>query len=660
MHHEAIFYAQLIWDASGAPRSATYGDIYFSLEDGVAETEHVFLSGNKLAERFVGLEDSSHFVIGETGFGSGLNFFCAAARFLETAPPGARLYFVSVEKNPFHPTDLLRAAAGLPDTMQSLAKELIGQYPPLLGGLHRLVLAEGRIHLNLFLGEAEAGLQGMCFAADAWFLDGFAPGLNPDIWTEKLLQTIAAKSHSRTTLATFTSAGEVRRTLEKTGFKVLRTKGYGRKRHMIVAHRDRDTIDSPHENATHSPSIQQAADTLQKKRKKVHVVVVGSGLSGACTAFQLRRTGHKVTVLEAADNIAAGGSGNPQGALYIKPGVEWSTHTRLHIAAYQYACRFYANIAGLPPTVWNQSGLLAQASNPKESARQDKLLELNHYPEAFVRSLSGQAASLSSRINLTTGGLWFQDGGWLKPQAACVALLENSGVQVNCGSTVRKVRQDTLTNRLLVETDEDSILCEHLVLATAQWPDIVFDVELGVPQLPLKPISGQVSLFRPSPALAPLACVICGDGYVIPCDNDLQLTGATFHVNRNDSAACAEDDRKNLQKLALLVAIKRQDIESITIAANRVAVRYSLPDYMPVAGRLDNKFPTTSATAASVCTKLSTPSLWFIGGLGSKGIALAPLLSQAICDAITDAPAPLEYDIIDRLCPHRFTTRKAK
>ena len=220
--------ARLEWDEQGQPLSSQFADVYFSNENALAETRYVFLANNQLPERFAALTADQQLVIGETGFGTGLNFLCAWQLFEQHAVASARLHFVSVEKFPLNKADLQRALALWPE-LEAYAEQLLAQYVALHPGFQRLVFANGRIILTLLIGDALELFGQLDGQIDAWFLDGFAPAKNPDMWTPELFAELARLSHAHTTLGTFTSTGYVRRRLNDAGFKMKRVPGLGKK-----------------------------------------------------------------------------------------------------------------------------------------------------------------------------------------------------------------------------------------------------------------------------------------------------------------------------------------------------------------------------------------------------------------------------------------------
>ncbi|MFA6040569.1 MAG: tRNA (5-methylaminomethyl-2-thiouridine)(34)-methyltransferase MnmD [Methylophilus sp.] len=224
----------LVW-RDGQPYSSLYGDVYYSTDihnplQGLEETDYVFLLHNQLAQRWQNLSNAS-FVIAETGFGTGLNFLSACQLWLNKAPATAKLHFISVEKHPLTRDELAQAQAMWP-SLNLVSNTLLEQYGDLSAGLHDYILLDGRITLSLLIGDASQMLSQLQAQVDAWFLDGFSPAKNPDMWQDSLYMQIARLSKADTTFATFTSAGMVRRGLQAVGFNVKKAAGYGKKREM--------------------------------------------------------------------------------------------------------------------------------------------------------------------------------------------------------------------------------------------------------------------------------------------------------------------------------------------------------------------------------------------------------------------------------------------
>lgn len=218
----------------GQPYASAFQDVYFSTDNGLEETKFVFLTQNDLNTRFKALKNAN-FTIAETGFGTGLNFLSTWQLWSEHAPSDSCLHFISVEKYPLSVDDISLALAYWP-TLAEFCQQLLAQYQQLSPGIHQLSFVDGKVTLSLLIGDVAEMLPQINTQVDAWFLDGFSPAKNPDMWSATLFQNMARLSHSLTTFATFTSAGDVRRGLQAVGFQVNKLAGFGKKREMLRGH----------------------------------------------------------------------------------------------------------------------------------------------------------------------------------------------------------------------------------------------------------------------------------------------------------------------------------------------------------------------------------------------------------------------------------------
>ncbi|MBE0495947.1 MAG: tRNA (5-methylaminomethyl-2-thiouridine)(34)-methyltransferase MnmD [Campylobacterales bacterium] len=220
--------ATLVWDEEGQPFCPEFGDYYFSKHGGLDESRYVFLEGNALLERWANQE---RFVIGEWGFGTGLNLLAVWELFSTCEAPPKELLFVSFEGSPLCKEDMAQAHALWP-SLAPYAAWLQEAYPPLVQGAHELRF--GSLHVRLIFDHARRALPLFPTNVDAWFLDGFAPSKNAEMWEESLFKHLATCSNQGATFATFTAASKVRKGLEAVGFKVRKISGFGKKREMSV------------------------------------------------------------------------------------------------------------------------------------------------------------------------------------------------------------------------------------------------------------------------------------------------------------------------------------------------------------------------------------------------------------------------------------------
>ena len=253
------------FDADGQPRSKRFGDVYFSREGGLAEARAVFLAGCGLPQRWAGRR---RFMAGELGFGTGLNIAALLELWRTHRPPGGQLSIFSVEAEPLSADDARRALAAFPE-IAPIAERLLSQWPGRRAGFHRVDLPELGATLDLAVMDAEAALRAWSGRADAWFLDGFAPAVNPGMWTEPLMALVAARSASGAVAATYTVAGQARRALAAAGFELARQPGFGGKRERLEARYPGDAALEP----------------------MPRIVIVGAGIAGAALARALTALG---------------------------------------------------------------------------------------------------------------------------------------------------------------------------------------------------------------------------------------------------------------------------------------------------------------------------------------------------------------------------------
>jgi tRNA 5-methylaminomethyl-2-thiouridine biosynthesis bifunctional protein len=221
----------ILWREGEPPRSRRYGDLYFSRDDGLAEAREVFLAGCGLPDAWA---RRRIFTVAELGFGTGLNIAALLDLWSREGPPNGHLTIFSVEADPLEAEDAARALRAWPE-LSSVAAALIARWPVGAPGFHRLDLPAWRARLDLAVMEAGDALRAWTGAADAWFLDGFAPALNPRMWRPEVLNLVAARSASGARAATYTVAGQVRRDLAAAGFAVERKPGFGAKRQRLEA-----------------------------------------------------------------------------------------------------------------------------------------------------------------------------------------------------------------------------------------------------------------------------------------------------------------------------------------------------------------------------------------------------------------------------------------
>ncbi|MDF2181393.1 bifunctional tRNA (5-methylaminomethyl-2-thiouridine)(34)-methyltransferase MnmD/FAD-dependent 5-carboxymethylaminomethyl-2-thiouridine(34) oxidoreductase MnmC [Neptuniibacter sp. CAU 1671] len=630
-----------------SPHSEAFDDIYFNPLHGKEESLYVFWQGNLLNEKLAG-NVQTVFTIAETGFGTGLNFLCTAQSFIGQSKEAQCLHFISVEKYPLALTDLAKSHTCWPE-FKSLSDQLIQQYPPSTPGVYTLAFLEGRIKLTLIIGDAASGFSQLSAMVDAWYLDGFAPSKNPEMWSDALFQQMARLSHKGTTFATFTAAGAVRRGLQAVGFEVEKRKGFGQKRERLVGRYLQDNIPEP----TVTPWFD-----LPSQARPEQVVISGAGLAGCTTAWALAQRGIKVTVLDAADKPAQGGSGNPQGALYTKLSVKPTLQSELHLCASHFSLNL---LRQLDPeqTFWSECEVVQIATDDAERTRQQALINEAAYPQEIVEDGSKDTLSKLTQQTVTHDGLIMKLAGWVSPADFCRALLNHPCIDYVPDSQLTELTyQDGMW---IVQTAAQKtyhtstvILCQ--AEATSQF--------VQTQHLPLKPIRGQVSIIPASVTNQKLNQVICGDGYISPPFRDHYCFGATFELKSTSLEITDSGHDTNLHNLAKVLPDLAADFEkSKHLLTGRVSFRCSTPDYLPIVGpapdpettlerfaplRKDRKWKFSNVSASHL------PGLYVNCGHGSKGLVTTPLCGEYLAALICAEPLPMRKPIHDALNPSRF------
>ncbi|WP_278959678.1 bifunctional tRNA (5-methylaminomethyl-2-thiouridine)(34)-methyltransferase MnmD/FAD-dependent 5-carboxymethylaminomethyl-2-thiouridine(34) oxidoreductase MnmC [Aquipseudomonas alcaligenes] len=640
-------HAQLDWNDQGQPLSRQFGDVYFSRDDGLGETRHVFLAGNDLPARFAALPAGSRLVIGETGFGTGLNFLCAWQLFDQLAPADACLHFVSVEKYPLTAADLQRALALWPE-LAPWSGQLLEQYRAIHPGFQRLVLDGGRVVLTLLIGDALQMLPQLDARIDVWFLDGFAPDKNPQMWTPPLFQELARLSAPGASLATFTSKGTVRRDLIEAGFAMRRAPGYGKKWEILCGRFE-----------AHAPAAEKPWHARPPRPEVREALVIGAGLAGCATAASLAARGWQVTLLERHEAVAQEASGNPQGVLYLKLSAHGTALSQLVLAGFGHTRRLLQHLQ--QGHDWDACGVLQLAFDAPEAGRQAKLAEA--FPADLLHSLSREQAEARAGVALPAGGLFYPDAGWVHPPALCRQLASHPRIRLLTHSEALELRR--VDGRWQVLNGE-RLLAEAPVAILAG----ATEVRRFAAELPLKRIRGQISRLPQTTRSAELACVVCAEGYVAPPRGGEHTLGASFDFHSQDCAPTAAEHAGNLELLREISAdlAERLDADRLDPAQleGRAAFRCTSPDYLPIVGPLADPaaFAETYAVLGKDARQVpDSPCPWRDGlyvnsGHGSRGLITAPLCGELLAAWLNDEPLPLPHAVAEACHPNRFLLRK--
>jgi len=648
-------HAQLDWDDHGRPRSRVFDDVYFSDQSGLEETRYVFLEQNRLAERFAALSASGRLVIGETGFGTGLNFLCAWQLFEQHAVAGARLHFVSVEKYPLSPADLQRALALWPE-LKPLADQLLKHYVAIHQGFQRITLANGRVTLTLLIGDALEQLPQLDAQIDAWFLDGFAPAKNPDMWTAELFVELARLAAPGSTISTFTSTGWVRRLLNAAGFKMKRTPGIGHKWEILRG----EFLGWPPEVAPPVPEKPWFARPAAVNGER-RALVIGAGLAGCATASSLAARGWQVSLLERHALVAQEASGNPQGVLYLKLSAHGTALSQLIVSGFGYTRRLLESLQR--GTDWDDCGVLQLAFNAKEAERHAQLAAA--FPEDLLQWLEQPEAQNRAGVGLAHGGLYYPEGGWVHPPALCQAQAAQANIELLSHQEALELRK---VDDQWQAFDGERLLASAAVVVLAGAAEIKRFAQSA--ELPLKRIRGQITCLAETPQSQALTTVVCAEGYVAPARLGEHTLGASFDFNSDDLNPTTAEHVGNLAMLEEIstdlvtrLHISEQLVEDLQ---GRAAFRCTSPDYLPIVGPLADREAFLEAYAALSKDARLIPDIacpWLDGlyvnsGHGSRGLITAPLSGELLAAWLDNEPLPLPRSVAEACHPNRFALRR--
>lgn len=666
--------ADILWQETGAPYSSRFEDIYFSRQGGLAETEHVFIDANRLRQRWdsldrsnVGELDTSQtiFTVAELGFGTGLNFLCCWRAWQQQAPKTLRLHYIACEKFPLQVETLQRALKQWPELV-NFSISLLTSYPDHSPGYHRLLLTSqddaSSVTLDLYYGDAAQLLtaqpQRDNFKVDAWFLDGFAPRVNPDLWSPELMATLAQLSSAGTTLSTYSVAGHVVRTLQASGFDVQKMQGFGQKRHMLVG-----------EFSATVPNTQPDLNVswLQLPRDSArgnHVVVIGAGLAGCSVAASLAKRGYRVTVLEQSGEAATGASGNRQAVLQCRLNNAVNAGWQFNLQAFLYSSRHFSALQSKNPEIqWHQGGVLNLDTAFSSRQKSCPEVRMDLYSPAVVRRVEQQEASALCGIEIDGGGNYLALGGWLNPAALCRVYLQHSSITLVPNTAVRTLqRKDNLWQVFATDLTEPMAVAHHVIIANSYAANHLCQTA----SLPLVPLRGQVSYCQQSIASQDLSAVVCGLSYISPAADGLHSAGASYSKDISDLSLSAKEHDENVDRICR--HLPAGAISSSSVTDGRVSVRAGTGDRMPIVGPvvdfdlMATTYGGLSQRQRQAPTSASAyhPGLYISVGHGSHGMSNCPLSAEYIASLINNEASPLQTGLTECVHPARFFLRELR
>lgn len=600
-----------------APYSPAFDDIYFNPEDGIAESTHVFLEGNDLQERFKALKlepngNKKTFNIFETGFGTGLNFLLTAKLWQEIIAPDSEaveLHYWSVEQFPISPDDLktIYQTLGLESDH---SQALIQQYPDALPGIYTIEVGSG-IKLHLVLSSLDKALKELAlptqFRFDAWFLDGFAPSKNPDMWAKGLLHFMALHSKPGTTVATFTVASALRKPLPHYGFEIEKRPGFGRKREMLTASFTKKELSPP------KPTL--ADDYIKDFPLPQKVAIIGAGLAGCSLAHELQKQGIEAHLFEQHSTICSGASNMPSLVATPAMSIDHNAYSQLTFLGYEKLKRFIEQ-----ETVNNNTRVGHQLENQKYS-----LHHLKQYEETYSEQTWNRAEQLFKFDDINIA----HDGGSEVTPLHC---LKVPAIQVNGAEFCRLLTKAIPREQVHLSTKIDDMEklrdFDHIVITSGHSSPTLME-SLQLPQI--GPLRGQLTTLNRS---ITHKTPVNHDGHIAHHKDQLVI-GATFEKSTDDKIN-RESSLYNIEQANKRFGFNFSEKD---IVAEDAGIRATTYDRFPFCGHYKS---------------LDNAELWLNYGFGARGLCFALLCAEVTASAMLGRPSPLPKTLLSRISPLRI------
>ncbi len=663
--------SKLSYQKDGTPYCKRFDDIYFESESGYQQSNFVFIQKNQIVLRLQAAKQT--FIVAETGFGTGLNFLLTLQAYQKaqqtSAVQLAPLHFISVEKYPLSKEQLVQSLSIFPQ-LQTLALSLTNSYPDCpveeFAQEFQTTFLNGQVRLSLIFDDAAQGFSSLKCSkkglVDAWYLDGFTPAKNPDMWSKDLFFQIGRLAKDQATLTTFTVAGFVKRQLRDIGFRLEKLLAQGKKKEMLLA------------VMQNNPITNKGYYLRPRITKPQHVSIIGGGIASACAAYALTKQGVKVTLYCKDTSLAQGGSSNAIGALYPLLHQQEDDISSFYQQAFWRAKALYTEIAEKGFSFAHQwCGLLEVSYKEALIKRQRAFESLNTWPNDLIHGVNAKQASDLANIDLTYGGLFMPNAGWISPQDLVKQIFNaakaTSRLKIMTDTHITKIRQ--VTNTRSNESGTSWSLTSNQgefnasVLVICGGADAIKIEQLK--SLPLTATRGQVTSMKSNKQINKLSTVICHKGYLTPENKGIHCIGATFQKNDTNITTNKADDDYNLTMLdkCLPELSSTIDWQEQDISSNKARLRCMSQDHLPLVGAVPDIKEHVHAyphLAKDKNWKYSQTApcidnLYVLLGLGARGLCSAPLAADILTAELCGSPYPVDNKMLFNLSPNRFIIR---
>lgn len=662
--------SQVTYLEDGAPYCQRFDDIYFDSQSGTAQSDFVFIQKNQIKRRLQ--SENKLFTVAETGFGTGLNFLLTLQAYQkaqqETSKKLTPLHFISVEKYPLSKQQLEQSLSILPE-LSDFSALLLEHYPENPTELTKNFDANffaGKVKLTVIFDDAAQGLSSIKSSrsgvVDAWYLDGFSPAKNPDMWSEALFSHIGRLSKEQSTLTTFTVAGFVKRQLREIGFRLEKLPAPGKKKEMFYG-----VMQS-------NPLTRKGYQLRPRIIKPQHVSIIGGGVASACAAYALTQQGVKVTLYCKDSSLAQGGSSNAIGALYPLLHQQADEISNFYQQAFWRARALYDEVAEQGYSFGHKwCGLLEVSYKDSLDKRQQAFESLNAWPNELIHGVNAQEASELASIDLPYGGLFMPNAGWISPQELVKQVFQaakaTNRLKIMTDTHVSKIRQVTGATANVadkswkISTNQGEFDASILVICGGAE---AIEIE-QLKSLPLTATRGQVTSMKTTPEINKLSTVICHKGYLTPENKGIHCIGATFQKNDTNMQPDKKDDDYNLSMLGKCLPELAESInwQVDDISSSKARLRCMSQDHLPLVGAvpdISQHIETYPHLAKDKNWRYSQPApcidnLYVLLGLGARGLCSAPLAADILTADLCNTPYPMDNQMLFNLSPNRFIIR---
>ncbi|MDX3895999.1 FAD-dependent 5-carboxymethylaminomethyl-2-thiouridine(34) oxidoreductase MnmC [Pusillimonas sp.] len=608
--------ASLSFDATGTPFSERHQDVYHARQGAMDQARHVFLRGNGLPERWRG---KASFTVCETGFGLGRNFLALWQAWRDDPQRCGRLHMLSFEAHPFSAADLAIASRGLPAGLHEAAGQLVQAWPVLLPGVHRLEFEGGRLTLTLVFGRIEHTAREAQAGVDAFFLDGFAPAVNPEMWSPALSGQLVRLARPGATAATWCASGEVRRALRDAGFLVGKAPGFGGKWNMI--------------RAVLRPGLGRGLLAAGPGP----VLVVGAGPAGAGMAHALAARGRKVLVADPVLARGRGASHRGHLAAALTPLVSRDDDLRARLSR-AGVLRALHRWQSLPEAARpRRLGTVELLRDAAQEEQRRLTLETLRFPEEWVRWMDAGEVSRRAGLRIERPGIFFADGQLVRPEPLLEALLDHACI--DCRSTrIQRLQRDG-DGWLAQGEDGEVFSAATVVLANATDAAALLSTCMDLSRLPKLEsgwrLAGQVSYFRSAAAGHDPATVLSADGYWLPEVEGVNVGGSTYLANAPASEVTVDGHHAIAEQVAGMLGVGAGRVEGwLDERAGWAGWRAVVAGRLPVFGPVSDM-----------------PGLWLACAYGSRGLTWAALAGDLLAATLEGEPLPLERSLQAAVAP---------